>query len=79
MELEELDLVCVTETDRVPEGNLRWPPIDHVLVPAAWSRRTSVISAWEGTTVQGVRLSDHSGLVVEVSAEGSGRTRRRVA
>lgn len=64
--LAELGLVCATETERLPEGWLRYPPIDHVLVPAAWGPRTRVVSAWEGTTAAGVRLSDHSGLVVEV-------------
>lgn len=65
--LAELGLMCATETDRLPAGSLRYPPIDHVLVPAAWGPRTRVVSAWEGTTAAGVRLSDHSGLVVEVA------------
>jgi hypothetical protein len=63
--IRELGLACATTTDKVPVGALRYPPIDHVLVPASWSTR--VVSAWEGTTPEGVRLSDHSGLVVEVA------------
>lgn len=63
--VQGLGLVCATTTDRVPPGALRHPPIDHVLVPASWS--TPVVSAWEGRTPEGVRLSDHSGLVVEVA------------
>jgi endonuclease/exonuclease/phosphatase family metal-dependent hydrolase len=59
-------LFCATETDRLPVGALRFPPIDHVAVPASWDGRTSVVAAWEGTSADGVRLSDHSGLVVEV-------------
>lgn len=66
--IEDLGLACATITERVPAGALRYPPIDHVLVPSSWSTR--VASAWEGTTPQGTRLSDHSGLVVEVLARG---------
>ena len=63
--LAELQMRCATSTDQVPPGKLEHPPIDHVLVPAGWTTR--VAEAWEGTQ-DGVRLSDHSGLVVEVSA-----------
>ena len=66
--LGELGLACATTTDRIPPGALRDPPIDHVVVPATWSTR--VASAWEGTTNDGVKLSDHSGLVVEVIESG---------
>lgn len=59
-------LFCATETERLRPGLLRYPPIDHVAVPAAWEGRTDVIAAWEGTTVDGLKLSDHSGLVVEL-------------
>jgi hypothetical protein len=34
--------------------------------------RAHVVDAWDGTDGDGVRLSDHSGLVVEI-AEGSER------
>ena len=67
--IEPLGLACATITERVPPGMLRYPPIDHVLVPSSWS--TSVVSGWEGTNAEGSRLSDHSGLVVEV-VEGIG-------
>lgn len=63
--VQALGLACATTTDRVPPGALRFPPIDHVLVPSWWSTR--VVSAWEGTNAEGSRLSDHSGLVVEVA------------
>ena len=45
-------LRSATTIDRVPVGVLRYPPIDHVLVPASWSTR--VVSAWEGTTPEGL-------------------------
>lgn len=64
--LEELQLGCATESDRVPSGALVHPPIDHIVVPAAWLPRTTVSSAWEGRDPHGRGLSDHSGLVVEV-------------
>lgn len=64
--LDRAGLACATEWERVPEGTLRHPPIDHVLVPEAWIAGSRVVSAWEGTTPDGVRLSDHSGLVISV-------------
>lgn len=60
-------LFCATETDRVPPGALAHPPIDHVLLPAGWAARTAVAAAWEGRSAD-MRLSDHSGLVVETQA-----------
>lgn len=63
--VQALGLACATTADRVPEGALLHPPIDHILVPASWSTR--VVSAWEGTNAEGDRLSDHSGFVVEVT------------
>lgn len=60
------DLFCATETPRVPAGSLAHPPIDHVLLPVAWTARTVVAAAWAGKALDGTRLSDHSGLVAEV-------------
>jgi endonuclease/exonuclease/phosphatase family metal-dependent hydrolase len=62
--IDALGLSCATSTDRIPQGTLRHPPIDHVLLPSAWTTR--VASAWEGVTPDGVRLSDHSGVLVEI-------------
>ncbi|MCJ2132784.1 endonuclease/exonuclease/phosphatase family protein [Methylobacterium sp. J-026] len=59
-------LFCATETECVPAGKLANPPIDHVLLPVAWKPRAKVVAAWEGKTGSDPRLSDHSGLVVEV-------------
>lgn len=66
--LVALELGCATEYDRLPVGALEHSPIDHVVVPAAWLPRTRVVSAWEGNDGTGPRLSDHSGLVIEVDA-----------
>jgi endonuclease/exonuclease/phosphatase family metal-dependent hydrolase len=47
-------------------GMLRHSPIDHVLLSKDLADRIEVTDAWEGTTPDGAKLSDHSGLVVEV-------------
>lgn len=60
-----LGLACATETELLPVDALRHPPIDHVVVPIAWMARVRGVSAWEGKT-PAPRLSDHSGLVVEI-------------
>jgi hypothetical protein len=70
--LDAADLVCATETDRVPEGKLRFSPIDHVCLSKRLADRASVVEAWEGRTSDGSRLSDHSGLVVEVASHVHG-------
>lgn len=58
-------LTCVTSTDRLPTSALRYPPIDHLLLSDTLAAHTRVTAAWEGMQ-DGVRLSDHSGLLVEV-------------
>src|SRR5690606_4396572 len=63
--MKSSDLVCVTSTDRIPEALLDHPPIDHVLLSAPLGDNSVVSSAWSGTQ-DGVRLSDHSGLVVAI-------------
>jgi endonuclease/exonuclease/phosphatase family metal-dependent hydrolase len=63
--LEAAGLVCITETNRIPSGKLRYSPIDHIVLSKKLAPFASVVEAWEGTDGDGVRLSDHSGLVVE--------------
>ncbi len=58
------ELFCATEMPCVPVGLLQYPPIDHIAVPSAWGSFTKVVSAWPAQ--KGV-LSDHSGLVIEVT------------
>lgn len=67
--LAELGLACATEWARLPSGLLTHSPIDHVVVPANWLPRTTVVDAWEGTDPAGQKLSDHSGLLVEVELQ----------
>lgn len=64
--LDGAGLVCATRTEHVLPGELKWPPIDHVCLSAPLSGKTSVADAWPGT-IDGLRLSDHSGLVVEAT------------
>lgn len=64
--LGALGLSCASEWDCLPDAAIRHSPIDHVVVPAEWVVRTKVVCAWEGIDANGVKLSDHSGLVVEV-------------
>jgi endonuclease/exonuclease/phosphatase family metal-dependent hydrolase len=67
--LRNCGLFCATSFDRIPAGMLKYSPIDHVLLPADWKLFAMVSCAWEGTTGDKVRLSDHSGLAVSI-AEG---------
>jgi endonuclease/exonuclease/phosphatase family metal-dependent hydrolase len=64
--LDGAGLLCATEAERVPEGMLRYPPIDHICLSKRLADQAVVVDAWDGTTVEGAKLSDHSGLVVEV-------------
>ncbi|GJE18427.1 hypothetical protein [Methylobacterium marchantiae] len=59
-------LFCATGADRLPDGALRHPPIDHVLLPLAWQSHATVAATWEGGASPGPRLSDHSGLAVSI-------------
>jgi hypothetical protein len=56
-------LSCVTRAERIP-GMVK-PLIDHICLPEAWALRSRVVEAWSGT-IDGVRLSDHSAVVIEV-------------
>lgn len=62
--LAECGLFCATAPAHVPEGLLPRPPIDHIAVPIAWQDRVSIAAAWPAS--RGT-LSDHSGIVVEVT------------
>lgn len=59
-------LVCVTEEDMVANGKLKERHnIDHICLSQNWVRETYV-TAWEGTTADGIYLSDHNGISVEL-------------
>jgi hypothetical protein len=59
-------LDCATSFDRIPAGLLQHPCIDHVLLPAEFAGASRVVCAWEGQVAGGLKLSDHSGLAVEL-------------
>jgi len=61
------DLVCTTAWARLPRDALDRAPIDHILLPHAIGCRTRVCDAWPGHPADPSRLSDHSGLIVEIS------------
>ena len=48
------------------ECRLANPAIDHVLISEGLAGNSRVAETWEGKQPDGTRLSDHSGLVVEL-------------
>lgn len=66
-------LMCATNPQNIPNGWLAKPPIDHVLLPDDCPAK--VTGAWQGITTDGVKLTDHSGLLISAQLE---RSRRRL-
>jgi hypothetical protein len=64
--LKNAGLACVTETEHCAAHGLKHGPIDHICLSHGLAQDAKVVGAWEGTDGDGVRLSDHSGLVVAV-------------
>ncbi|MEQ1781069.1 MAG: endonuclease/exonuclease/phosphatase family protein [Hyphomonadaceae bacterium] len=65
--MQSHDLVCTTAWARLPIGALDKAPIDHVLLPHELAMRTRVCDTWRGVPRDPNRLSDHSGLIVEIA------------
>jgi hypothetical protein len=65
--MEAHDLICTTAWHRLPHGALDRAPIDHVLLPRQIADRTRVCDSWRGRPHATDRLSDHSGLIVEIA------------
>ena len=63
--LNSLRLHCPTSPEHLPKNALLRPPIDHIVIPQSWRSRAKVSSAFEGK-VGKPRLSDHSGIVIEI-------------
>ena len=62
--LSKASLTCVTEEDFVAVGKLRdRHSVDHICCCQNLAERPLWVDAWEGTA-DGVRLSDHNGVVV---------------
>lgn len=63
------DLICMTREDFVASGKLESRhSVDHIAVSrtalTTWSPQ---VTAWEGTTSDGTKLSDHNGVAVALS------------
>ncbi|HEY9817113.1 MAG TPA: endonuclease/exonuclease/phosphatase family protein [Candidatus Obscuribacterales bacterium] len=66
--LESADLVCVTEEDLVKSGKLKKRhSVDHICLDKVLSESVSAVLAWENESEDGVRYSDHNGLLVELA------------
>jgi hypothetical protein len=64
------DLVCVTDHECFPPGDLTYSPIDHVCAaPPNGSTMQSSARGWD-KVVDGLPLSDHSGVVAELTLQG---------
>jgi endonuclease/exonuclease/phosphatase family metal-dependent hydrolase len=59
---EQAGLVCVTR-DQVVDAQ---PMVDHVLLSRRLAVDSSIAATWGRRSVRGVRLSDHSGVAVDV-------------
>lgn len=66
--MEAHDLICATAWERVPRDALDRAPIDHILLPYDIAIRARVKEVWPGHPRAPDRLSDHSGLIVEIAA-----------
>lgn len=65
--LLEADLRCVTEEDFVKSGKLqKRHTVDHLCMDEALATKVVEVNAWEGQTPNSMRLSDHSGIFVNL-------------
>lgn len=65
--LEVAGLSCVTELDFVAAGKLeKRHTVDHLCMDESLSARVVNVDAWERTRPDGLMLSDHSGVMVDL-------------
>jgi len=65
--LEEAGLKCVTEEDFVKTGKLRERhTVDHLCMDTKLAKRVVAVTPWERERPDGMRMSDHSGILVEI-------------
>lgn len=65
--LDAAGLTCVTADDMVAAGQLRTNHlVDHVALTADLAAGLRTVECWEPVDADGVRMSDHPGVVVEV-------------
>lgn len=66
--LDGSDLQCVTEGNMRASGHLkRRASIDHICLSKSLATQGVTVGAWEGTTVDGCRMSDHNGVVIDIN------------
>jgi hypothetical protein len=67
--LDGAGLTCVTAEDVVASGKLRRSHlVDHIAISASWAERAEVaLRCWETTDADGVRLSDHPTVAIDVA------------
>jgi hypothetical protein len=66
--LANAGLKCVTEEDFVKVGKLLdRHTVDHLCMDETLAARVIGVDAWERTRADGMRLSDHSGILVDVA------------
>ena len=69
-ELDGSDLQCVTEDNMRTSGHLKSrASIDHICLSKSLATRGVSVGAWEGTTADGCRMSDHNGVVININAQ----------
>ncbi len=60
-------LKCVTEQDFVAAGKLeKRHTVDHLCMDESLAARVATVDAWERTRPDGLRMSDHSGVLVDL-------------
>lgn len=65
--LEGAGMVCLTDIDVVEAGHLkRHHLIDHVCASRSLADRGWRMACWEPVNADGIRMSDHPGLVVTI-------------
>jgi hypothetical protein len=66
--VSSLGLSCATDHDFPDVHSLRYPPIDHIVLPKSLEHATQISSIWAGRNGDGYRVEDRIGVVVEVAA-----------
>lgn len=68
--LNQSSLQCVTEVDMRANGLLRSrASVDHICLSQSLAKSVLTVGAWEGTTDDLCRMSDHNGVVIDVDAQ----------
>jgi endonuclease/exonuclease/phosphatase family metal-dependent hydrolase len=74
------DLECVTAEDVVATGKLqRSHLVDHIAISRSWARCSEVkLQCWEATDADGVHLSDHPTVLIDLEFVGSSAEHERL-